>query len=414
MEKKTMKVKILQIGDIHLRSKHLDENLKCCDFAAGKAEEEKPDIIMVTGDVFDSQVALDSEVVRAGIEFLGRLGDVAPMIIVQGTRTHDRDSLKALQRLKTAHDVHISFEPETIVFTGISFIKTVAENYSQASHLNAKLLINTLPAPPRLAGEGSLEEQSQNLARHLETIITGFGASAAELDWPHVIAGHISIKGAKISDKQIMFGMDAELSKEAFVPAKADLICLAHIHVAQRIGDNIFYCGSTSRLNYGEDEGKGFWMHELSWGKERDPVSQRFCVDRKSRFIETPARKMILIEEDLTGEGIDRFRNDLIGADFEDCFVRVRYRIKEKDVHRLGRKEVEGIMNKSGAYEVKIEVEVVPELRVRCENLVTAGTLRQKIVAMPREEPVPESVLEKADKLEDLNKEEIETGVMEL
>lgn len=402
---------ILHTGDIHLRSKHLDEILRCGRFIVDKAREEVPDLIIIAGDIFDNQVALDSEVVREGIGLLGQLGDIAPMIIVQGTRTHDRDSLRALERLKTTHETRISFEPETILFDGEGF-----NEKASISSTKPRVLINTLPAPPRLAGEGSLEEQSHNIARHLETIITGFGASAAEFDCPHVIAGHVSVMGAKISDKQLMLGMDVELPRGAFAPAKADLICLAHIHFAQFIPDNIYYCGSTSRLNYGEDEGKGFWMHKLTWGEKRDPVSQLLHVERKSRFIETPARKMILIEKDLTagGEIIDQFKGMLTAVDFADLFIRIRYRIKEKDVHRLGRKEVEEIMSTKDAYEVKIEVEVVPELRVRCENLVTAGTLRQKIEAMPREEPLPESVLEKADRLEDQNKEEIEAEVMNL
>ena len=412
---------ILHMGDIHLRSKHLDEILRCGRFIVDKGREEVPDLIIIAGDVFDSQVALDSEVVREGIRLLGQLGDIAPMIMVQGTRTHDRDSLRALERLKTTHDTRISFEPETIVFTGNSFL-TISSRTQQTDNIEIdlkqkpKLLISTLPAPPRLAGEGSLEEQSQNIARHLETIITGFGASAAEFDCPHVIAGHVSVMGAKISDKQLMLGMDVELPKGAFASAKANLICLGHIHFAQRIGDNLFYCGSISRLNYGEDEDKGFWMHKLTWGEKRDPVSQLLRVERKSRFIETPARKMILIDRDLTegGELIDQFKGMLTAGDFKDLFIRIRYRIKEKDVHRLGRKEVEEIMSRKDAYEVKIEVEVVPELRVRCENLVTAGTLRQKIEAMPREEPLSESVLEKADRLEDQNKEEIEAEVMNL
>jgi len=232
------------------------------------------------------------------------------------------------------------------------------------------------------------------------------------------MVGHFQVGGAFISETQQLTGVDIEISKDQLALAQADVICLGHIHKRQQIGDNIFYSGSIYRQNFGELEEKGFYIHETSY-----PSGSVLC---ESRFVETPARKLVKLEADFTKEYAEEEKEEwakksplLIPADsgckwsfyldenniekIKDAFVRLEIKIHQNDIEKLDKKEIRRtLLEDGGAADVDIRLIIIPRVNVRSEKILQLETLPEKLVEMAslRGEEVSESILEKARAIE--------------
>ena len=151
------------------------------------------------------------------------------------------------------------------------------------------------------------------------------------------------------------------------------------------MGD-IFYSGSITRLNFGEEEKKGFWIHEITHRRLSS-----------SRFIETPARVMVTLDYD----GAPDVRSLQVP---EHSCVRIRYTVAEEDVHTIDEHALKEEALKK-ASEVKIEKTVVPKQRIRAEgiSLLTSHEQKLKKWAETTGTEISEGVLEKLHQLENEN-----------
>jgi len=247
-------MKILHTGDLHLQNGQiLKEIKKCTDFLLEVAERERPDFTVIAGDLFDQNVPLGSEAAVTAIDFLQKLSNLCPVFIVKGTPSHEGTNLNSLERL-----------------TGVTVFDTpIQMKVGEAT-------FSFLPAPTR-ASLLTLRKNNETIEDLLRDILQGWGETAKV---PHILVGHVTLRGSETSAGQQMAGRDIELGVSDFALAKPTLVILGHIHKPQRWG-NIFYCGSLTRLNFGEEEEKGFWIHEINDSRV------------ESRFIKVPARKMV-------------------------------------------------------------------------------------------------------------------------
>jgi exonuclease SbcC/exonuclease SbcD len=153
-----------------------------------------------------------------------------------------------------------------------------------------------------------------------------------------------------------------------------DLVCLGHIHKAQRISDkNIFYAGSPERLSFSEaDRDPGFWIHAVPEPGDKDTPG--------SCFIPTPARKYLTVSfsDDCDDDTASSVRDLIAGGsdmaamsrddEVRDAIVRVHIKADEEQAKQLDRKAIEKSFYGSGAYfvqEIKIEVERAERARDR-------------------------------------------------
>jgi exonuclease SbcD len=103
-------MKILHCGDIHFRTDLVEEIIRCTDFMIRQATNEKPDLSIIAGDLFDERQTYDSPAFKAAVDFIRKLADVSPVYILKGTNSHDGISVKFLEALSTRYPVHVAEE----------------------------------------------------------------------------------------------------------------------------------------------------------------------------------------------------------------------------------------------------------------------------------------------------------------
>ena len=395
-------MKILHFADLHARDKDIDEVSKCLGFIVSKAQEERPNLIVFAGDAFHSRdVKLDSEAARLVIRSFSQLADIAPVAAVIGTPSHDGKAPEILNMVRGKFPVHVSILPEQIYLFRGAFL-----NSENATAITPEVVISMLPQPTKeyfsRTTESSIVEGDQEVGGLLGGVFMGFGAMADEFRAPHILVGHFTVKGSVTSTGQQMIGREIEVTREALDLARADLVCLGHIHASQKIGNNVFYSGSVYRENFGEQEDKGFYIHDI--GMLGD-----------SRFIKTPTKRLMKREIDLTDGGIieglekEELKIAFSGNDFLDSHVRVEIKTYQDEAALIDRAAIEKLLIESGAESVDIRIIRVPRETVRSTEIMKLSTLRDKIeeLAKTRGEGVPASILEKADLVERLPQEQI-------
>lgn len=362
-------MKILHCGDIHFRNDLVEEITRCTNFMIEQSRQEKPDLSIIAGDLFDERQAYDSSAFKAAVDFVRKLTDISPVYILKGTNSHDGTSIKFLETLNTRYPVYVAEEIGYTMF--MSDFKTV--DYEKLitglkNGVYANAIVLSIPPVSKanlLAhGNNGMEESRLDTIEALRNVLQLFGTIGEEARHsgiPVILAGHLTVTGSTISTGQQIVGRDIELGVGDLRMAFADLVCLGHIHKVQSWGE-IFYSGSITRLNYGEEEAKGFWIHELSGNK---PIS--------SRFIETPARKMVTV--DLENESIEAMLANIT----EGSCVRIKYRTTEDKVHTIDELSLRDNLLNAGASEIKIEKTVIPVERVRAGGISKLNSVEDKL-----------------------------------
>ncbi|MFA5323906.1 MAG: metallophosphoesterase [Smithella sp.] len=368
-------LKVLHLADIHPREKDAEELKKCLSFVVMVAQSEKVDLTLIAGDTFSLEATnkIDSPVVKLIIEAVSALADIGPVFIIEGTQSHDGAAPEILQYVKGKYPVHVTTMPEQIYVKQLDVVLTL------------------IPTPTKqfFKTEGGIVESNSEISMAMNAVFAGFGAQAHEFPTsPHILSGHWNVSGSILPTGQVMTGKDIDIGFDQMMLAAPDLIALGHIHKPQQIGDRAFYSGSLYPLTWGELEAKGFYIHELDGHK---------LVE--SRFIETPIRKLIRVEEDLV--------NEIESKDFDmeivkGAYVRVDFTVYQDEAGKIDKEATIAFYKDFGAIDVDIRIIRVPRQTVRSESVLKVNTLRDKIKAMAelREETVSESVLQKADLLE--------------
>ncbi len=362
-------MKILHCGDIHFRNDLVDEISKCADFMVDTAKKENVNLSIIAGDLFNERHTYDSEAFMYAVSFIKKLSEVSPVYVLKGTNSHDGTSIKFLETLNTGHPVYVAEEIGYTMF--LTDFKTV--DYEKLitglkKGVYASAIILSIPPVSKanlLAhGDNGMEESRLDTIEALRNVLQMFGMIVEEAryaDIPVILVGHLTVTGSTLSTGQQMVGRDIELGAGDLRMAFADLVCLGHIHKVQSWGE-IFYSGSLTRLNFGEEEAKGFWIHELSGNNLTS-----------SRFIETPARKMITV--DLDNESTE---TELANIPEGAC-VRIKYQTTEDKVHTFDELSLKENLLNAGASEIKIEKTVIPVERVRAEGVSKLNSVEEKL-----------------------------------
>ena len=390
-------MKILQTGDWHISDKNIEESKKCLEFLVETARKENPDIIINSGDTYDvGGTKLDSLSAKLVFEIVQKLGDIAPVTIITGTRSHDSTAVEVLRYVRSRNEVFVSTTPEQIYLMPGEFFAT---NPGDTLPI---LAISQIPTPTKqyFKSSGSIDSTNQEIASAMGAIFGGFGVEAAKHDCPHVLSGHFSVSGAFLSATRQMVGFDIEVSSDHIALANADLVALSHIHVRQQIQKNIFYSGSLFQSDTSEaGQDFGFWIHELD-------DAHRL---QKSEYIITPFTRLYKFTHDLTNSPDTfqvPFKQETLDQ-IKGAVVKVEITAYEDDVAKIDREDLNRNLAETKSFEIKIIR--TPRENVRSEKLLKLKTLREKIIeqARLRSEEVPESILVKTDNLESMEVDEI-------
>jgi len=258
-------MKILHLSDIHAQHQGFPEIKKCCDFIIDTARGERPDLIIFSGDTFESSdIRLDSEVVKYIFSFFTQMADIAPISAIVGTPSHDGKAIEVLNHIKAKYQIHVTAEaPEQLFFADGEFQTTVNPSRSQTGY---DAIISAFPAPTKkwFQTDSPINTGEMEIAQGITKIMAAFGVVAEGYDCPHILNAHWNVSGAFVSGTQTLTGVDIEVSQDQMALGNFDLGCLGHIHKAQALGDNIYFAGGIANHTWGEMDEKGFYIYELA------------------------------------------------------------------------------------------------------------------------------------------------------
>ena len=253
-------MRILHTADWHCRDKNIDEITECLRFLCGKAQEV--DLVVISGDIFDSRdIKLDSKSAKLVIKTISELADLCPVAIVLGTASHDGTAAEVLRYARGKYDVHVATYPQQVRLIDGYLYDREAGDGSEI----VKALVTMIPQPTKqfFGSSEDIQTSNEQISQALSGLFAGFGAAASDYKCPHLLVYHGSIRGAKLSNDQVLTGVDIDVSADQLSLANADINLCGHIHISQQLGERTFYSGSLYPLNFGEIHDHGFYVHEI-------------------------------------------------------------------------------------------------------------------------------------------------------
>lgn len=362
-------IRIAQMSDLHYSAKNLVESDRCFSYAVDHAINSNCEAAVITGDSTDHALDAHSPALRALARQVKRLADHCPVLMVQGTFSHEPAGLlRIFEMLGSKFPITVADKIGVIGFTlGVGFEPFVVGTDYQ-------LVITAFPTVNKadLMSSGEASGLSVEMGELVYSLLKQFGGMNSSLrakGIPTMVVGHGTVDSCITEHGVPMAGPDHEFGVGALFSANADAVALGHIHKHQvweretdGVVQRIAYPGSIGRFHYGEEGAK----HYLLW----DMVAG----DSRITPVETPSKKTV----DIFFDGppdlavIEKAAANCIGA-----FVRVRYFIDEEHTQVIDRK---AILTALGcAEEVQIEGKKLPVQRQRAPGISSAGSLEEKL-----------------------------------
>lgn len=250
-------IKILHTGDIHLGSLtgpeknginlRREDTLRCMDEIVQTAREERPDLTIIAGDLFNrsrvwADTALDD--VRDAVERLLRpLCECSGhVVLLFGTANHDNP--KAFENIFTVTNDLDNLN-----------VDTAPALYRLRCNDGSWVQIMSVPG----FDKGRLrtfcpgmdkEAENFNATALINDTIMGL-AGRCDKSIPTILTAHYTVAGAEADNgSTFLAGQDVVVLPATIDAAGVDLACLGHIHRPQKIACNTpaYYCGCINEL----------------------------------------------------------------------------------------------------------------------------------------------------------------------
>ena len=370
-------IRIAHCSDLHYGPKNLAEADRCFGAAVDRAVALGAQVAVLSGDATDHALDLHAPSAERLARQVRRLADHCPVLMLQGTFSHEPPGTLGLFRLLGGrYPVHVADRIAQVGLTSAG--QWVVASDWRFEHLPAGLqaLFTCVPTVNRAMvaatlGAGAAAEAT---GEQLATLLAGFAPghrAAREQGVPTIGVSHGTVFGCLSEHGVPMAGFDHEFTTGALFAAEAQAFMLGHIHRHQawqragRAGEQcVAYAGSIGRFHYGEEGEKGFLM----WEVEADGA-------RFDRMV-TPARRTV----DIVFEGkpdLDALRTAIAQQDIAGAHVRVRWRVADEDRHEVDRALIERELGR--AAEVKLEGRIVPVVRTRAAGISRAASLADMV-----------------------------------
>lgn len=346
-------MKIFHASDLHYCSKHLDDVDRAFTYAVNYAIEVGADAAVISGDSFDSAIGIHEPAVTALFTQVYRLAQHMPVLVLQGTFSHDRPgSLSPLWLLGGAF-------PVLVADTSGQWALTHDRRWSSdLATPGARAVFSALPSLNKAALPDSP-------AAYVADLMTQFRENVPK-GLPSILVSHGTVSGCVTESKHAMISPDHEFHIDTLFSSGADAIMLGHIHAHQswrQGGQAIAYPGSITRLIYGHRDPTGFLLWNIEPGRA------------EYELVETPAPGLIEITFD--GPPSMAALRELADQVGENDRVRIRYEIDQDHAHTVDRSAIEEMFGAAGG--VKVEATVHPVQSVRASGIGRAMTLREKL-----------------------------------
>src|SRR3954462_4732215 len=248
-------MRILHTADWHIgrrlgRHDRTDEMRDALDEVAAIADEERVDLVLVAGDVFD-RAAPSVESLSLGLTALLRLARRRPVVVVAGN--HDApelfDALSPLLRDRGVHLIGRIMEPEAGALVGPEELG-VAAVVAGFPFLREGRVIDFMAETGKWYGA-----YAQKIAAITDAYYTAL-VERAGTDLVPILVAHFMVSGVRVSrsERELHIG-DAYTATAQAIPAGPQYIALGHIHAPQPVpGAPVpaAYAGSMLPMDFGE------------------------------------------------------------------------------------------------------------------------------------------------------------------
>ena len=250
-------MRLLHTSDWHLGKQirgvsRLSEFEAVLDEIVGIAREEKIDVFLLAGDVFDT-FAPPPEAEKLLFETLTRLvAERVQVVILAGNHDHSQrlDALAGILRLAGIHALG-----SVPARADDCCVRLTSHDSEETANLIA------LPWVPERhvydfesLTEGTTEVSKQ-YADRLAMQVARLTELFVEPGAINLFAAHMLIEGSVVGEgggeRPIHLGRNFAVKPQAF-PATLQYVALGHVHRAQQFGPTTHYCGSLLQLDFGE------------------------------------------------------------------------------------------------------------------------------------------------------------------
>ena len=237
-------MKLIHLSDLHLGKRvneysMLEDQRHILLEILGIVEKEKPDGVIIAGDVYDKSVP-SAEAVALLDEFLVRLSGLGPEVYMISGNHDSAERIAFGGRLMTGSGIHLS-----PVFDGKITPVTARDAEGE---VRIWLLPFVKPVDVRRAYP---EEEIADYTGALRAVIRRMEIDPAERN---VLVAHQFVTGAARSDSEDVSvgGMD---NVDSSVFDGFDYVALGHIHGPQHVGrETVRYCGTPLKYSFSEKD----------------------------------------------------------------------------------------------------------------------------------------------------------------
>lgn len=238
-------MKFLHISDLHIGKRVnekslMDEQKHILECICRIAEEEKPDAVLVAGDVYDKAVP-SGEAVMLFDSFLARLSELAGHIFIISGNHDSAERMAFGGRIMSSKGIHLSQ-----VYDGTLETITLDDSHGE---INIHMLPYLRPAQVR---HYQPDEEKEEIKDYNSAIRKAIDSLNVDKRARNVLLTHHFVTGAARSGSEDtnVGGLD-NVDASAF--ADFDYVALGHLHRPQDCGDvRIRYCGSPLKYSFSE------------------------------------------------------------------------------------------------------------------------------------------------------------------
>ncbi len=372
-------IRIAQSSDLHYSEKNLVEADRCFGFAVDEAIRRGAEVAVISGDSTDHALDVHSPAVERLAWQVRRLADHCPVLMLQGTYSHEPPGTLAIFRLLGGrYGVHVADR-----IGQVALLSTGTWRESDGWRFDG--LRNGLPDDARaiftcvptvnkatVAASVGAADAAVALGQELAALLAGYAAinqAARQAQVPTVGVSHGTVTGCITEHGVPMAGFDHEFTSGALFAAQAQAFMLGHIHRHQhweQDGRIVAYAGSIGRFHHGEQGDKGFVLWDV------DAAAVRF------EHVPTPARRTVDLFFDDKPD-IERIEAAMQEERLQGACVRVRWTIADEERHEVDREAIKRAL--SGVADVQMEGRIVPIVRSRAEGISRCVSLSAKVRA---------------------------------
>lgn len=355
-------MRILSFGDVHIGTDCDDDVREATKQIIAKAEETKPDLVIITGDVYDGSSNPEHRLQAA--EMVGSLANVCMVYIIKGNHDARRD-LELLQKLIARNKIYVYERPDCIELPGGVYLH----------------LLPWLTKSGWIAGKIGIDQSLTDLNTTVSQMALSYlkGVIYDKGPGKHIIFGHLLVAGSRLENHQPLLGEGITFGYHDLVEAGFCTGAFGHIHLAQTFGrtdgsPEFRYNGAVAALNYGEFAGNKTFS-----------ILDTDSLTFETFFINTTQRVTFdaLWDGALDEEFKAHIRNDVPVAPLR---LRVKLLIDEGYSSDDAKKAVQDYISSNlpancTLKDLKIETQRKPKNLVRAKEIASAKTACQKLEA---------------------------------